>query len=348
MLGTYLTATSTYFGGEKTAAQYGIFSSDWVGGLWDQTYASNFNDSGYYIGACRQVCNQTVNHAWAEFNALGYSGSNSGGRLLVENSQFDNNKDGFDTNSQNGDNPPPQNGACPAGVKPPVAGAPTCWVFTNNFVHDNNNANVPGAGTAAEGPVGTGMSVSGGRNDTVMNNRFVNNGAWGVILFPFPDSGPPCTGGTKNSPLLGKKSCLYDDWGNHLLNNTFTNNGGFGNRTNGDFEELTFESHPSNCFAGNTDTSGSLNPDSAALQASKPTCTTTSVPSNFNLAFLNELVCDTQAKLQGFGCVPSDHYPRRTKVVMRKLPKHLKSMPNPCAGVPANPWCRQQQSQQGY
>jgi hypothetical protein len=146
--------------------------------------------------------------------------------------------------------------------------------------------------------------------------------------------------------LLGKKSCLYDDWGNHLLNNTFTNNGGFGNRTNGDFEELTFESHPSNCFAGNTDTSGSLNPDSAALQASKPTCTTTSVPSNFNLAFLNELVCDTQAKLQGFGCVPSDHYPRRTKVVMRKLPKHLKSMPNPCAGVPANPWCRQQQGQQ--
>ncbi|MGZ6658824.1 MAG: hypothetical protein ACXVHL_15635, partial [Solirubrobacteraceae bacterium] len=81
------------------------------------------------------MCNQTVNHAWAEFNALGYSGSNSGGRLLVENSEFDNNKDGFDTNSQNGDNPPPQNGACPPGVKPPVAGAPTCWVFTNNFVH---------------------------------------------------------------------------------------------------------------------------------------------------------------------------------------------------------------------
>ncbi|MGZ4225859.1 MAG: hypothetical protein ACXVTC_06370 [Solirubrobacteraceae bacterium] len=52
MLGSYLTATSTYFGGEKTAAQYGIFSSNWVGGLWDQTYASNFNDSGYYIGAC--------------------------------------------------------------------------------------------------------------------------------------------------------------------------------------------------------------------------------------------------------------------------------------------------------
>ena len=103
--GRYLSATSTYFKTEKTAATYGIFSSNWSGGTWDQTYASNFNDSGYYIGACRQVCDQTMNHAHAQFNALGYSGSNSGGRLLIENSEFDHNEDGFDTNSQNGDNP---------------------------------------------------------------------------------------------------------------------------------------------------------------------------------------------------------------------------------------------------
>ncbi|HMC39791.1 MAG TPA: hypothetical protein VKI19_09030, partial [Acidimicrobiales bacterium] len=99
-LGSYLTATSTYYGSEGTAARYGIFSSNWSGGIWDQSYASNFNDSGYYIGACHDACNQVVNHAWAEYNALGYSGSNSGGRLVVENSQFDHNEDGFDTNSQ--------------------------------------------------------------------------------------------------------------------------------------------------------------------------------------------------------------------------------------------------------
>src|ERR1700733_11060053 len=145
--GAYLNATSTYLkgkskAGEFSAAQYGIFSSNWSGGTWDNTYASNFNDSGYYIGACQQVCDQTVNHAWGEFDALGYSGSNSGGRLLVENSQFDNNEDGFDTNSQNGDEPSPQNGACPPGVKPPVKGAPTCWVFWHNYSHNNNNPNV--------------------------------------------------------------------------------------------------------------------------------------------------------------------------------------------------------------
>ncbi len=79
--GRYLTATSTYYGGEATAAQYGIFSSNAEGpGSWDQIYASNFNDSGMYVGACRQVCDMTIDHAWMEYSALGYSGTNSGAR----------------------------------------------------------------------------------------------------------------------------------------------------------------------------------------------------------------------------------------------------------------------------
>ena len=336
--GSYLSATSTFFKDEATASTYGIFSSNWNGGTWDQTYASNFNDSGYYIGACQQQCNQVVNHAHGQYNALGYSGSNSGGRLLVENSEFDQNKDGFDTNSQNGDDPSPQNGACPAGVKPPVAGAPTCWVFTRNYVHDNNNPNVPYLGLAGSGPVGTGMSISGGRNDTVMNNRFVRNKAWGVIVVPFTDNGPPCAGGTLNSPLLGAGSCLFDEWGVHLIGNRFTANGGYGNPTNGQFDQLNLETHPSSCFAGNTDSSGSLSHDAAALQTKYPSCTTTPVAPNVNIPFLNEVLCDSQVKLSGFGCQPGDSYPRRTRVLMRNLPRQ-RTMPNPCAGVPANPWC---------
>ena len=117
MWGSYLSATSTFYNSEHTAAQYGIFSSNWNGGEWIHTYTSNFNDSGYYIGACQDQCDQTINDAWAQYNALGYSGTNSGGSLLVENSQFDHNEEGFDTNSQNNDDwPSPQNGACPAGV----------------------------------------------------------------------------------------------------------------------------------------------------------------------------------------------------------------------------------------
>jgi hypothetical protein len=333
--GSYLNATSTFLKDEATAAQYGIFSSNWNGGTWDQTYASNFNDSGYYIGACQQVCNQTMNQAHAQYNALGYSGSNSGGKLIVKNSEFDRNKDGFDTNSQNGDNPPPQNGACPNNGISPITHTHSCWVFMNNKVHDNNNPNVPFAGTAGAGPVGTGMSVSGGRNDTVMNNRFYNNKAWGVIFVPYLDSGPPCTGGSTTT-IPG--SCLYDEWGDALLRNKFSNNGGYKNPTNGDFDQLNFETHPTDCYRGNTNPKG-LSPDAAKLQQKYPTCNGKDVPPNVNTSFLNEGLCDSQVSLPPFGCQPGDHYPRRTHVNLPALPKNLKSMPNPCRGVPANPWC---------
>ena len=35
------------------------------------------------------------------------------------------------------------------------------------------------------------MTLSGGRNDTVMDNTFSNNGAWGTLFIPYPDSGKP-------------------------------------------------------------------------------------------------------------------------------------------------------------
>ncbi|HTD50865.1 MAG TPA: hypothetical protein VK771_09710, partial [Acidimicrobiia bacterium] len=85
--GSYLTATSTFFGAEGTAAQYGIFSSNAQGpATWAHTYASNFNDSGMYVGACLQVCGITIRDAWLEYNALGYSGTNSGGAIVIEDS----------------------------------------------------------------------------------------------------------------------------------------------------------------------------------------------------------------------------------------------------------------------
>jgi hypothetical protein len=210
----------------------------------------------------------------------------------------------------------------------------------HNYVHDNNDPNVPALGSAAQGPVGTGMSMSGARNDTVMNNRFVNNDAWGVIFVPFPDQGPPCTGGTPNYPLLGAGSCLYDEWGDALINNTFAHNGSYGNPSNGDFAQLNLESgHPTDCYSGNTEQGGG-NPTSspANLQQTHPSCNGSPASSDPG-PFLGEVYCDTQIDVAL--CLPTDHYPRRTRVIMHPLPtKRLSSMPNPCRGVPTNPWCR--------
>jgi hypothetical protein len=347
--GAYLNATSTFYKDESTAAEYGIFSSNDSGGTWDETYASNFNDSSYYIGACQNVCDQTMNHAHAEYSALGYSGTNAGGQLVVENSEFDNNKDGFDTNSQNNDDSPsPQDGACPNGGTSPITHTHSCWVFMHNYVHDNNDPNVPGAGVAAAGPVGTGVSISGGRDDTILDNRFEHNGAWGIILVPYPDTETPppgqnCEGGINSGPPANL--CLFDDWGNAVVDNSFSHNGFYGNDTNGDFGEITSTSAPTNCYHGNVEVGGGQPTSSpSGLQQSKPACGPTAPPDP-NPSMTNQVACDSQffASLSPTGsspCTPGSSYPTRTHVVMHPLPAGLATMPNPCAGVPSNPWCR--------
>ncbi len=336
--GRYLTATSTYFGNENTAAQYGVFSSDAAGpALLDQTYASNFNDSGIYVGACMQVCGVTIDHAWMEYSALGYSGTNSGGAIVIQNSQFDNNKDGFDTNTQiAGDPPAPQDGACPNNGISPITHTHSCWVFMHNNVHDNNNPNVPQAGTASQGPLGTGMTVAGGRNDTIMDNTFSNNGAWGFLMIPYPDSSTPeygqsCTGtGGVESGAFG---CVYDPMNNALINNHFSGNGSFGNPSNGDFGQITLNGgEPSNCYSGNVAPAGSSPAD---LQKTQPKCGVTTTGAVTGGALLGQVLCDT-----GNGPCGSDMvYPKATGVVMHPLPAGLPSMPNPCKGVPDNAWC---------
>jgi hypothetical protein len=212
----------------------------------------------------------------------------------------------------------------------------------NNYVHDNNNPNIPSAGLAAAGPVGTGMSLSGARNDTVMNNRFVHNGAWGTVLVPFPASGPPCTGGTD----LAGQLCLYDEWGDAIQNNTYSGNGFYGNPTNGDIALTNLEPGPSDCFAGNHDTGGALTSAPSNIEQTYPSCNgQTTLPSVLNpqsATFLEEVACDSTLYLPIAGkapCAPSDNYPRRTSVVMHPLPANLATMSHPCRGVPANPWC---------
>jgi hypothetical protein len=216
-------------------------------------------------------------------------------------------------------------------------------VFEHNYVHDNNNPNIPSAGLAAAGPVGTGMSISGGRYDTVMDNTFAHNDAWGTIFVPFPDSGPPCTGGTSGSG--GQPACVYDEFGDALLNNTYYDNGGYGNPTNGDFGWGNTEPDATSCFSGNRDTKGAVTATPSDAQTLHSMCNGTpfdTAAEPQSNEFLAEVGCDSTLYAPVAGklpCAPGSNYPRRTHVVMQPLPKHLKSMSHPCRGVPRNPWC---------
>ena len=358
--GNYLTATTTYWKSGDPAGTYGIFVSNAKGpGSISRTYASNMNDSSYYIGACPD-CNTVLDHPWAEHSALGYSGTNSGGHLVIQNGEWDDNQSGIVSNSQNNDDAPsPQDGACPTGTG-------SCEIWRGNYVHDNNNPNVPqDTGAASAGPVGTGMVIAGGRNDTVVNNRIAHNNAWGILTTPYPDTEVPpaaigqhCQGGAPNFDLsaiggqTGTVPCYFSDWGNEIAHNSFTNNGGFGNVTNGDIADLSMippenPAAPGNCWHDNTNTGGSLSQWPATLQATQGTCGAPIYPDSVSTAVLTaQVACDSGLL---FSCPSSAvaKYPATTTVTVKPLPAHLVAMPDPCAGVPVNPWCPASASSSG-
>lgn len=317
-------------------------------GLLDHTYASNMNDSGYYISACAD-CNAVLNRAHGENNVLGYSGTNSGGHLVISNGEWNNNGEGIDTNSQsNGDLPAPQNGACPSGHG-------SCTVITGNWIHDNNNRDVPGNGL---GLVGAGVVVAGGRNDTIANNRFDTNGAWAVALVPYITSaanGPAdCTGagGTWDNRFIdamaGGPACFFNDYGMNVHDNVFTGNGGFGNPTNGDFADLSNFSAigippaapgQGNCYSGNTDPTG-LTSAPANLQTTNSDCVTAGPGAAVTDALFGQVLCNLHQFPPTDALCGGAVYPQQdTSFALKPLPTQT-TMPDVCSTLGrTTSWC---------
>jgi hypothetical protein len=341
--GAFLSATDTFYEeGSPYFGSYGIFTSNTAGpGLFTQVYANNMADSAFYIGACPD-CNTILDHAHAQSSALGYSGTNSGGHLIIQKSEFDQNQSGFVSNSQNNDDAPsPQDGTCPNNELGPT-GTHSCWVFRKNSVHDNNNPNVPTTGSAEAGPVGSGVVLAGDRNDIVTENHIYNNGAWGVLLVPYPDTEEPppishCEGGVEEA-IEGNHVCYYDDFGNEVENNTLTNNGFFGNASNVDLAEISNPEPTGNCWHGNVDTGGEVTSEPKLIQ--DPPHSQCGIPDSgepLASSLGAQVACDTQLL---FECPPLTvaNYPRRTKVELLPVPPEP-TMENPCLGVPRNAWC---------
>ena len=342
--GAYLTASTTYYSPTNSAA-YGIFVSNSRGpGVIESSYASNMSDSGFYVGACPD-CNIILRKVHAQNSPQGFSGTNAGGHLILEHSEWDHNRVGIaSTTLANDDRPSPQDGACPG--KPGLS----CTLIEHNNVHDNNTANTPGTGIAATVPVGTGILMSGGRNDTVRNNLVHNNGAWGILLSDYPDaSQPTCEGGVAffNPPfpfdqLLGPVvPCYFHSFGMRVHNNLLFANGTFGNDTNGDLANAAIDYQVRNCFSDNKHLkSGKLT--SAPLNIEDPnvlgTCNGPWVgdPAQ-QMALFQQLVCDAFGPASG-ACTLPNQYPTQTAVTLLPIPNE-RSMDNPCEGVPSNTWC---------
>lgn len=305
--GFYWTGVDGYWGNYLTAydnGDYGIYAYDSTSsGKTPSTFAFDYGswnaDSGIYVGGCSD-CHAVVTNSRAYKNALGYSGTNAGGELFLINSEWDHNATGILPNTLTSEPDPPQRGT----------------TITDNYIHDNNDKDVPGTGITGIAPVGVGIGLTGGWDNIVRNNIISNQKHSGVLvewLF---------------TPAMN----------NQILSNTFTNVGYAKGPGDADIQigALTF----GNCIDRNVRrTGGKSGP--ATVDPPNPVGLTDCGNSNpgrsgagRGLYTPGDPVVDVMTALNAAGITEPKDYKGPGP-----HPEAQRTMANPCKGAPANPWC---------
>jgi Right handed beta helix region len=147
--------------------------------------AAGHGDAGLYPGAAADTGEQTVEPAQrynqevrfcdSHHNAAGYSGT-TGNAVHVHHNRFYDNALGLTTDVFTASGHP---------------GFPSDSMLIEDNEFYSNNFNPYQEGSDVEPtvpfPVGTGLWIAGGNNQTVRNNRFWDNWRRGVMLFSVPD-----------------------------------------------------------------------------------------------------------------------------------------------------------------
>lgn len=239
------TGVTGYRGSFLTAwrnGDYGIYAFDAVGGLLEHSYAAGSTDAGFYIGQC-YPCDAVVTDVVSEWNALGYSGTNAGGNILVVNSTFRFNRMGIVPNSGTYELCYPQRDT----------------VIAGNLVYSNNNVDTASFRWAVLF-MGSGIFVSGGIKDTVRNNRVWDHDQFGVALAPYYEWNPsdvvtprenwdlPCSESRKIQTKVPEGTILWEPLESRVFDNVIEDSR---------VADLVLASTGSdvsafgNCFAGN-------------------------------------------------------------------------------------------------
>lgn len=167
--GFYWTGVNGYRGSYLTAyanGDYGVYSYTSINGQFDHDYAAGQPDSGFYIGGCHP-CNAVITEVLSEDNGLGYSGTNSGGNLLIENSIWRNNFSGIAPNTLDSEPLAPQDGT----------------TIIHNLVENNDNYDAP-AKVLQLPTIGNGIVIAGGNNNLVEDNVVNGHLYYGILVVP--------------------------------------------------------------------------------------------------------------------------------------------------------------------
>ena len=185
--------------------------------------------------------------------------------------------------------------------------------IADNWVHDNNAADTPGTGITGIAPVGVGIGLTGGWDNIVRHNRIENNKHDGVLV----------------------EWLFTPAYNNQVVSNTFKHNGYDGGPQDADIAigAATLQ----NCVEGNTD-------------GGKPASMALADPAGLdNCGDDNPLrtgigrgvygpgdpLVDVMTALNAAGITEPKDYKGPGP-----HPEAQQTMANPCAGAPANPWCR--------
>ncbi|HUF98744.1 MAG TPA: right-handed parallel beta-helix repeat-containing protein [Ilumatobacter sp.] len=195
---------------------YGIYAFDSTNGLIEKSHTVGSKDAGVYIGQC-YPCDAVMTDIESNNNGLGYSGTNSGGNLLIVNSSVHHNR---------------------AGIVPNSGSYELCYperetTLVGNLVYDNNQTDTPAIDVALLAQ-GNGILIAGGINNVVERNRVDNHNRTGIGLVPFLEEFPnddmptedewavPCSEQKLETPVVPEGALLWDSLGNSVSGNVVT------------------------------------------------------------------------------------------------------------------------------
>lgn len=144
---------------------YGIYAEGSTDGSLHHDYVSGAGDAAYYVGEC-DPCNTTLRNVVARLSAVGYSGTNASGGIVIRDSLWDRNGAGILPNSYANEAHPPQERA----------------LIVGNTVVETGRVRVP-LQTPLAGFYGIGIAVAGGNQDRVLRNRVTGSRRYGVAVF---------------------------------------------------------------------------------------------------------------------------------------------------------------------
>lgn len=298
---------------------YGIYAFDSVTGQIDHSYTSGSPDAGVYIGQCFP-CDAVIDQIVSEYNGLGYSGTNSGGNLLIVNSTFRFNR---------------------AGIVPNSGSYELCYperetTIVGNLVYSNNQPDTPAIDVAILA-MGNGILSAGGVLNDIERNLVYDHDKTGIGLVPFLEEDPnddmptedewsvDCATQKQQPVTVPEGALLWDSLQNRVIGNVVSDSRAADIAVASVGSDISVSG---NCFSGNTFTTTAP----AELETLAP-CDGTVATSGWDVGVLNVAEWLAEAETRP-ASVPYDEAPTPQPEPQENMPDAATAPANPATNVP--------------